>query len=399
MPVKGFELCFAWGKRTASSPLLQSLELALREAGVALWSSNSYMQNAESRGPQILRVASKSCFQLIVLSPDLLCSSSDCVHILQAIRSPRSRSIFFLDRSADWLAPVAGRTLEASHADRLEEALKRLGFRVVSCPKVLLRLVDSLFFHPEEGSEEDAVLSQWWSTSAPAYNSFSLPSSLSYGICSSRSGSSVSLLGMKAHTNFSLSGRLFLPPRSLCNGWVYLAKISTSPAPAPAPPPPPSRAGDIELSPAAFTSSSSSQIQRPQVYFELGNMLGISWLGVAVLLCEIGIGTFILLGPYSGDTFSSYSRIIGSQYGTCQLTGVSSSYRPPLLPPANSSAGEQVVGTCWATFQVREKGRGRAEKRRQICCENCRARLGCLGFTVQGARCMFADGSSLSVTT
>uniref|UniRef100_A0A7S4NFM5 TIR domain-containing protein n=1 Tax=Guillardia theta TaxID=55529 RepID=A0A7S4NFM5_GUITH len=383
MPVKGFQLCLAMGRRAKSSGLMETLEAALREGGVNVWTSSSYVQNAEKRGRQIMHAVSRSCFQLIVLSPDLICSSSDCVHILEALRGPRSRSIFYLDRSADWLASIHGRTLEANHVDRMEEALRRLGFRVVSCPKLLLQLIDSLYLHPEEGSEEEALLTQWWASSPPAYSSFTLPTSLSYGICSSRTGSTVSLCGLQGHVNFSFSGKLFPPSHSLRNGWFYLAKSSISSSSSSSRSSPPlTRSDDVELTPAPLASSFSSQTQRTQVHFELGRMFGVSWLGLAVLLFEVCIGGFILLGPYCGDTFSSYSRIFGSQYGTCQLTGLGLSYQPPLFSPANFTAAEVVVGTCWATFQ--------------ICCETCRSRAGCWGFTVEGARCVFTDGSSWS---
>ncbi|EKX46320.1 hypothetical protein GUITHDRAFT_107928 [Guillardia theta CCMP2712] len=355
MPVKGFQLCLAMGRRAKSSGLMETLEAALREGGVNVWTSSSYVQNAEKRGRQIMHAVSRSCFQLIVLSPDLICSSSDCVHILEALRGPRSRSIFYLDRSADWLASIHGRTLEANHVDRMEEALRRLGFRVVSCPKLLLQLIDSLYLHPEEGSEEEALLTQWWASSPPAYSSFTLPTSLSYGICSSRTGSTVSLCGLQGHVNFSFSGKLFPPSHSLRNGWFYLAKSSISSSSSSSSSsrssPPLTRSDDVELTPAPLASSFSSQTQRTQVHFELGRMFGVSWLGLAVLLFEVCIGGFILLGPYCGDTFSSYSRIFGSQYGTCQLTGLGLSYQPPLFSPANFTAAEVVVGTCWATFQ------------------------------------------------
>jgi hypothetical protein len=209
MPVKGFLVCVGY-HRTDGTLFGKSLAASLSQGGVSVWCEEMFAHNACLLRPQIWRAARQACFQVspphplslplslpppppfspphpppslshlppspplpsqvVIITPHMLSSPSSCLHLLEALQRPASRSVLYLDPDAAlWQHDGLGRPLRHGHAQLLVEALTGLGMRVVTCPKKLILHVDSLMLNPLAGSPEERVLSEWWSRAVSAW--------------------------------------------------------------------------------------------------------------------------------------------------------------------------------------------------------------------------------------
>lgn len=224
LPVKGFLVCLGY-HRGDGSLLGKSLASALSQAGVSVWCEDVYTQNAALLRPQIFRAAHQSCFQVVIVSAGMLSSPSSCLHMLEALRRPATRSVIYVDPSPEaWKVDGLGRPLRDNHAQLLVDALCGLGMRVITCPKKLILHIDSLMLNPMAGTPEEKILSDWWSYAPPAAGQISRSFESRMRVTLSRPGRTWRLpLGRSMHFNLNMKGSMFLPAGAISSGVAFLA--------------------------------------------------------------------------------------------------------------------------------------------------------------------------------
>jgi hypothetical protein len=112
LPVKGFLVCVGYHRGGAGSMFGKSLASALSQAGASVWCEEIFSHNAALLRPQILRAARQACFHVVLVTAGMLSSPSSCLHILEALRRPSSRSVIFIDPDPQlWQKDGLGRPL------------------------------------------------------------------------------------------------------------------------------------------------------------------------------------------------------------------------------------------------------------------------------------------------
>ena len=335
-PVKGFLVCVGY-HRGAGGVLGKSLASALSRAGISVWCEDIFTQNAAQLRPQIHCAAHRACFQVVVVTAGMLSSPSSCLHILEALRRPAARSVFYIDPAPEvWEQDGLGRPLGEAHAQRLVDALTALGMRVVTCPKQLILHVDSLMLNPMAGTAEEKILSEWWSRSKGAAGQVSRTFENRMRVTLSRPGRSWSLpLGRSMHANLKFTGKIFRPPGCMSSGLAY---IHVQPAPKKSRP-----SAQVDNEAEGDRAAGVTPPSGAVVKLRWGGLMNLPVVGLLLLILVVGLGGYILLGPYGAPVrFDAVLELLfrSSSY-TCPTTAQNKAY---VLRNESAATGNKLVG-------------------------------------------------------